>query len=180
MMSWERRPWTVTYDLSAQINVASNPERLHHAPAVIEAPNGDWLVAFQDSRGNTRFGDHVGTDAVISQVRSSDQGKTWKSDGIVVDQRKNGCLARNPAYGVSAEGVVVLVVQCTHLFDMTKQIIGREEGIDGSVYVVSHNNGKTYESRGLVDPEVPLRTKERLRTSFSSARRSSCPPFASV
>ncbi len=152
-----RRSWTVTYDLSAQVNVASDPSRLHHAPALIKAPNGDWLLAFQYSRGTTRFLDHVGADALIGQVRSRDEGKTWEPETIAYDGRQSGCLARNPAYGVSAEGVIVLVAQCSHLFDMSKQVIGRDEGIDGSVYLISHDNGKTYEYRGLVDPVVPLR-----------------------
>ena len=42
-------PWMATYELSAKSDVAINPDRLYHGPAAVVAPNGDWLVCFQDS-----------------------------------------------------------------------------------------------------------------------------------
>jgi len=53
-------------DLSAQVNIAADPERLYHSPALIEVPNGDWLCAFQDSRGKNRVEDHTTVNGVVS------------------------------------------------------------------------------------------------------------------
>lgn len=147
----EKEKWLPIYELSAKVDVAIDPKRLKHGPAAVVAPNGDWLVAFQDSV------DHAGNDGVISQVRSTDQGKTWKRDGIVYDGRKEKFFGRNPAYGTTQDGRVVLVVQRWQPLPVgVKFQLGRE-GIQGSVYLMSQNSGKSYRDLGLVDPEVPLR-----------------------
>jgi hypothetical protein len=144
--------WTAVYEMSAKMDVAVNPERLFHGPAAVLAPNGDWLVCYQDSL------DHSGRDGVISQVRSRDEGKTWVNDGIVYDGRGENWFGRNPAYGVTADGVIVLVVQRWRpLPPGDRAVTFRNEGIDGSVWLVSRDEGKTYHQRGLVDPEIPLR-----------------------
>lgn len=104
-MADEPGPWTVTYELSAKSDVSINLKRLFHGPAALVAPNGDWLVCYQDSEN------HAGRDGVISQVRSRDEGRTWKSDGIVFDQRPQKYYGRNPAYGITSDGLIVLVVQ---------------------------------------------------------------------
>jgi len=41
--------------------------------------------------------DHTSTDGVVSQVRSSDQGKTWRLGGVVYGERKEDHFGRNPA-----------------------------------------------------------------------------------
>ncbi len=141
-------PWRITYELSTKSDVSVNPDRLFHGPAAVVAPNGDWLVCYQDSE------DHDGHDGVIGQVRSSDKGKTWTSDGIVFDQRgeKQKYFGRNPSYAVTSDGRIVLVVQ--RYFPIPP---GEVSLIHGSVCLISRDNGKTYEYHGLVDPEVPLR-----------------------
>ena len=146
--------WTVTYELSAKSDIAINPSRLFHGPAAVVAPNGDWLVCYQNSF------DHGGTDGVISQMRSRDEGKTWRSDGIVFDERKANepLFGRNPAYGVTSDGRVVLVVQRWRpLPPGVQEVLGESVTIHGSVYLTSRDNGKKYSVKGLVDPEVPLR-----------------------
>lgn len=144
--------WTVIYELSGKFDVAVDPKRLFHGPAAVVAANGDWLVSYQDSD------DHGGNDGVISQVRSSDRGKTWKRDGIVFDQRLEKYFGRNPAYGVTEDGRLVLVVQRWRpLPPGQKFILEREQGMHGSVYLISKDNGRTYEYKGLVDPGQPLR-----------------------
>lgn len=144
--------WTVTFELSAKQDIVIDPSRLFHGPAAVVLHNGDWLVANQDST------DHSGRDGVISQARSVDNGKTWNRDGIVYDGRKDGYFGRNPAYGMTPDGLLVLVVQrWKPLAPGEKYIIGKEEGIVGSVYLISRDNGKSYESHGMVDPQKPLR-----------------------
>ena len=147
-MADQPTPWRITCELRAKSDVSVNPDRLFHSPAAVVAPNGDWLVCYQDSE------DHDGLDGVVSQVRSSDQGQTWTSDGIVFDQRgqQRRCLGRNPAYAVTNGEVIVLDVQ--RWFPAPQSEIS---SIHGSVYLISQDNGKTYEYRGLVDPGVPLR-----------------------
>ncbi len=144
--------WVAVYEMSAKRDVALNPDRLFHGPAAVAAPNGDFLVAYQDSI------DHSGHDSVISQARSSDGGRTWKPDGIVFDGRGEGCFGRQPAYGVSAAGEVILVIQCWQPLPAGQTFSTfRKEGIAGSVWSVSRDNGKTYQRRGLVDSSSPLR-----------------------
>ena len=106
-MADQPTPWRITCELRAKSDVSVNPDRLFHSPAAVVAPNGDWLVCYQDSE------DHDGLDGVVSHVRSSDQGQTWTSNGIVFDQRgkQRRCLGRNPTYAVTNGGVIVLVVQ---------------------------------------------------------------------
>lgn len=144
--------WTAVYEMSAKLDVAINPSRLFHGPAAVHAPNGDWLVCYQDSL------DHSGRDGVISQVRSRDEGRTWVNDGIIYDERAGNWFGRNPAYGVTADGVIVLVVQRWRPLPTGESAVTfRKEGIGGSVWLVSPDDGKTYQQRGLVDSKIPLR-----------------------
>ena len=150
-MADEPGSWTVTYELSAKSDVSINPKRLFHGPAALVAPNGDWLVCYQDSKT------HAGQDSVISQVRSRNEGRTWKPEGIVFDQRSQKYYGRNPAYGVTSDGLIVLVVQRWRPPPSNVKFPLKAQRIHGSVYLISEDNGKTYSNQGLVDPEVPLR-----------------------
>jgi hypothetical protein len=56
------------------------------------------------------------------------------------------------------DGCVVLIVQRWRPLPPGDQpVTFRKEGIEGSIYAVSRDNGRTYKNHGLVDPEVPLR-----------------------
>jgi len=70
-------------------------------------------------------------------VRSTDQGKTWKPDGIVCDLRKDHFTTAGPNYGITADGLIILVVQ-RRAFNDAGKIIDKSlgdpaEGILGSV-----------------------------------------------
>ena len=148
------KKWVPLYELSAKVDVSVDAGRYFHGPAMVVAPNGDWLLAHQDSAT------HSGHDGVIRQVRSRDQGKTWRLDGIVYDGRAGGLFGRNPTYGCTADGVVILIVQI-YRPSLEKDPARRHYGgtIDGSVWLTSRDNGKTYRLRGAVDRQVPTRHK---------------------
>ena len=147
--------WVPLYKLSAKQDVSVDPDRYFHGPALTVAPNGDWLLSHQDSAN------HVGHDSVIRQVRSTDQGKTWTLDGTVYDGRQQDRLGRNPTYGVTADGLVILVVQVCQsaLSHGPWQDRGGYYGdnIEGSVWLTSKDNGKTYQERGWVNQVSRIR-----------------------
>jgi hypothetical protein len=126
--------FVVDYTLSDIFDIAVDPERFFHGPAAVVAPNGDWLVAYQDSL------DDPGHDSYISQVRSRDSGKTWMSDGIVYDERAKHIGARNPAFGLTADGQIVMVIQRVDLLSENP------EGLQNSIYLVSTDNGENLHS----------------------------------
>ncbi|MEW6228077.1 MAG: sialidase family protein [Bacillota bacterium] len=151
---------------ACKVDVWSDARRYFHGPAIVQAPNGDWLVAFQDSL------DHYGKDSVITQVRSRDRGKSWSLDGVVYSELETpadgaspnfgatGIQARNPAYGVTRDGKVILVVQ-------RRDPVGggvNSEHLVGSVYLISLDNGRNYVYQGCVDK---VRPERHLGTSSS-------------
>lgn len=109
------------------------------------APNGDWLVAYQDGL------DDPGHDSFIRQMRSHDQGRSWLLDGIVYDERDEKVGCRNPAFGLTADGKIVLVVQRTSVGEKPPH----PEGLLNSIYCISSDNGKSCEYMGYVDPLRP-------------------------
>ncbi|MEW6228078.1 MAG: sialidase family protein [Bacillota bacterium] len=142
----EKRALLDRVEVSERFTIWVDGERYYHGPAAVVAPNGDWLVSFQDSV------EHHGEGSVISQVRSSDQGKTWTMDGVAYSELNDGVTVRNPAYGVTPHGEVCMVVQRRD----PKQGITWEK-LAGSYYLASADSGKTYRCRGFVDPEKPQR-----------------------
>ena len=135
----------VSYNLGSRVVIDRKPERFLHGPAALVAPNGDWLVAYQDSL------DDPGHDSFINQMRSHDQGMTWLSDGIVSDERRENIGCRNPAFGLTADSKVVLVVQRAS----PGEKLSHPEGLLGSTYCVSSDDGRSYENKGYVDPLRP-------------------------
>ncbi len=143
--------WVPLYEMSAKIDLAVSPKRYYHGPTLVVAANGDWLLAFQDSTSNS------GHDGVVTQMRSSDQGKTWRRDGIVFDQRNQGRFGRNPLYGLTDDGVIVLIVNL--FMPERKPLPGdphRAMTVD-SVWLSSTDNGKTYRDHGRVLREPRIR-----------------------
>ena len=109
------------------------------------APNGDWLVAYQDGL------DDPGHDSFIRQVRSHDGGQTWVPDDIVYDERDKGVGCRNPAFGLTADGGIVLVIQRVSVCERPTH----PHELLNSTYCISSDNGRSYEYKGYVDPLRP-------------------------
>jgi hypothetical protein len=127
------------------VTIYSNPKRFLHGPAAVVASNGDWLVAFQDSI------DDPGHDSYIHQMRSHDQGKSWVSDDIVYDERDKEVGSRNPTFGVTKDGKIVLIVQRVGVC----KNVSHPHQLLNCTYCVSSDNGKNYEKRGYVDSVRP-------------------------
>lgn len=119
--------------------------RFLHGPCVTRCKNGDWIVAYQDGL------DDPGRESVIRQQRSTDSGVHWVDEGIVYDECRKGFGARNPAFGQTADGKIVVIVQRVGLRRLG---LVRGENIVGSVALVSTDNGKTYRSKGLIDRTI--------------------------
>ena len=152
--------WVPLYEMSSKIDVNVNFKRYFHGPAMIVTPEGHWLLAHQDSAT------HSGHDGYITQMRSTDQGKTWASDGIVYDGRTQRRFGRNPLYGVTDAGVIVLLVQ-TFTPDR-KRLPGdpsRAWNTAGTAWLTSSDDGKTYTPHGRVS-KVP-----RARLTHAYGRR---------
>ena len=109
------------------------------------APNGDWLVAYQDSL------DDPGRDSFINQMRSRDQGRSWRQDSIAYDERDKRVGSRNPAFGLTADGKIILVIQRAS----PDEKLPHPESLLNSTYCISSDNGKGYEYMGYVDPIRP-------------------------
>jgi hypothetical protein len=135
----------VSFNLRSRVVIGSNAKRFLHGPAAVVAPNGDWLVVYQDAI------DDPSHDGFIHQMRSQDQGKTWLDDGAVYDERNKGVGCANPTFGLTANGHMVLVIQ--------RRAVCEKEGhpteLLNSTYCVSSDNGRSYEHRGFVDPLRP-------------------------
>ncbi|MFH1742429.1 MAG: sialidase family protein [bacterium] len=116
-----------------------------HGPCVTRCANGDWIVAYQDAL------DDPGRESVIRQRRSTDGGIRWVDEGIVYDERKEGFGARNPAFGQTPSGKILMIVQRVGLRRLG---LVRGENIMGSVALVSSDNGKTYHSKGVIDKKI--------------------------
>ncbi len=120
-------------------------DRFLHGPCVTRCPNGDYIVAYQDGL------DDPGRESVIRQRRSRDGGITWVDEGIVYDESAEGFGARNPAFGQTPSGKILMIVQRVGLRRLGQV---RGENIMGSKLLVSTHNSKTYENRGIIDKTV--------------------------
>jgi hypothetical protein len=138
--------WAVNFRLSERFTIYADPRRYFHCPALIQAPNGDWLTAFQDALN------HPGKDGYTSQARSIDGGKTWTYDGIVADERLAGISAMSPQYGITEDGQVILVVG-----RRSKEALdyNNPEAFLNATYYLSRDNGRTYKCEGFLDPSRP-------------------------
>ncbi|HYA21710.1 MAG TPA: sialidase family protein [Thermoproteota archaeon] len=136
---------SASFNLGPRVMVDNKPERFLHGPAVVVAPNGDWLVAYQDGL------DDPGRDSFVNQMRSHDQGRTWTRDGIIYDERDKRVGSRNPAFGLTAKGKITLVVQRAS----PDEKLPHPESLLNSTYCLSLDNGKSYAYMGYVDPLRP-------------------------
>ena len=80
------------------------------------------------------------------------------SDGIVVDERSDCVSCANPAFGLTSDGRIVLVVDRASFCNLACASAARGKYGEhapeplNSVYYVSSDNGRRYERKGPVDP----------------------------
>ena len=77
-------------------------------PILALAPNGDVVAALRGGAG------HLGRQARMEIVRSSDAGHTWTPPNPVADGEDDD---RDAAFGVSSQGTLVLLYQREHRYD---------------------------------------------------------------
>lgn len=134
----------VQASFSAPVAVDQGRSRFLHGPALTRADNGDWLLAYQDGD------DDPGRGSVIRLQRSVDGGQRWQDEGVIFDETQAGYGARNPAFGQTFEGRLILVVQRVGLKKLGDV---KGENIMGSALLISEDNGQHFEHRGMVDPK---------------------------
>ena len=77
-------------------------------PILALAPNGDVVAALRGGAG------HLGREARMEVMRSSDAGLTWSPPNPVADSDDDD---RDAAFGVSSQGTLVLLYQREHRYD---------------------------------------------------------------
>ena len=126
-----------------------------HGPTTIIAENGDLLVATAQGRMHG-----IG---LIVQSRSTDSGVSWNYEGVIYDHSKikPGETCYNPAYALAPDGRLLMFVQTTNPEVIVEGEAGPPEltfggeHMGGYVYLISSDNGKTYDYKGYIDPLHP-------------------------
>ncbi len=77
-------------------------------PVLALAANGDVVAALRGGAG------HLGREARLEIVRSSDSGLTWSPPHLLTDSEDDD---RDAAFGVSSQGTLVLLHQREHRYD---------------------------------------------------------------
>ena len=77
-------------------------------PVLALAPNGDAVAALRGGAG------HIGREGRMEAVRSSDGGLTWTPPYLLADSEDDD---RNPAFGVSSQGTLILLYHRQHNYD---------------------------------------------------------------
>ncbi len=143
MPTYKDSRYEVSFALDGPYAIDVGRSKFLHGPCVTRCANGDWITAYQDGL------DDPGRGSVIRQKRSTDEGKTWIDEGIIFDECQDGFGARNPAFGQTGNGTIIMIVQRVGLRQLG-QVSG--ENIMGSKMLMSSDHGKTYNCLGLVDP----------------------------
>ncbi len=124
-------------------------------PILALAPNGDVVAALRGGAG------HLGREARMEVVRSSDAGQTWAPPNLIADSEDDD---RDAAYGVSSQGTLILLYQREHRYDADGNYQGGLPIIDPKPIALmatrSFDNGLTWE-----DP-YPLSFDSLARASF--------------
>ncbi len=105
------------------------------------ALSGDTVVAAL--RGGAG---HLGLDGRMEVVRSSDAGRTWSPPAVVADSDFDD---RNPAFGVTADGTLILAYHRQGNYDEAGNWHRREAMEESRVEVMvtrSHDRGLTWET----------------------------------
>ncbi|MBD3266419.1 hypothetical protein GF373_07090 [bacterium] len=132
----------IDYNITTEKHVDVGRARFLHGPCLLQCHNGDWLCAYQDGR------DDPGHGSFIRQKRSTDGGETWLDEGNIHDETETGIGCRNPAFGQTPDGKILMVVQRVGLRDLGKV---QGENITDSILLISEDQGKTYINKGRVD-----------------------------
>ena len=77
-------------------------------PVLALAPNGDAVAALRGGAG------HIGRAGRMEAVRSTDGGLTWTNPNLLADSEDDD---RNPAFGVSSQGTLILLYHRQHNYD---------------------------------------------------------------
>jgi len=141
-MTFTDSRYRIRYQVEGPYAVDGGRSRFLHGPCVIQCLRGDWIVAYQDAL------DDPGRESVIRQRRSTDGGVTWTDEGIIYEETRQGFGARNPAFGQTPEGKILMVIQRVGLRRLG---VVRGENIMGSKLLISRDCGHTYENRGSID-----------------------------
>ena len=105
------------------------------------ALSGDTVVA--TLRGGAG---HLGLDGRIEVIRSLDGGRTWSPPAVVADSAADD---RNPAFGVTQSGTLVLSYHRQGNYDEQGNWLRREAMAESRVEVMvtrSHDHGLTWET----------------------------------
>ena len=136
--------FSIHYKIDGPYPVDAGQDRFLHGPCLTRCRNGDWLCAYQDSS------DDPGRNSFIRQKRSCDGGLAWLDEGIIYDEENKGFGCRNPAFGQTPDGKIIMIVQ---RIGLRRLGIIRGENIMGSCMLISGDSGKTYTYKGLADPQ---------------------------
>lgn len=132
-----------TFTLTKKIAVNVDLQRDFHGPSVVRAANGDLLLFHQDSL------EHEGGDALVCQLRSSDQGRTWTREKPAADWRARDNAAMFGEAGLTSDGRLVMWVQ------VRRKALGGDEAIGPAWLQQSKDHGRTWIDVGPADPAHP-------------------------
>lgn len=120
-------------------------------PVLALANNGAIVAALRGGAG------HLGLDGRVEIVRSLDAGLTWSPPNVVADSERDD---RNPAFGVSKQGTLILAYHCQGNYDAEGNYLRATENSADRVDVMitrSHDAGLTWEKPFALGLE-PLRS----------------------
>ena len=109
-------------------------------PVLALAPNGIAVAALRGGAG------HIGREGRMEAVRSSDGGLTWTPPNLIADSDDDD---RNPAFGVSSQGTLILLYHRQHNYDADGNYQGGVRISDRKPVAImatrSFDNGLTWE-----------------------------------
>lgn len=107
-------------------------------PVLTQTQDGILIAVLRGGAG------HLGLDGRVEVIRSVDAGHTWSPPQVVADSERDD---RNPAFGLSAQGTLILSYHCQGNYDATGAYL-REHSDPARVDVMvtrSHDGGLTWE-----------------------------------
>lgn len=107
-------------------------------PVLTQTKEGIMIAVLRGGAG------HLGLAGRVEVIRSSDAGHTWSPPQVVADSERDD---RNPAFGLSAQGTLILSYHCQGNYD-ANGVYRREGATPERVDVMitrSHDGGLTWE-----------------------------------